>query len=251
MPFTRVHFDEELTELRAKLLRMGTATEEMVRDAVVALVRPDLKLAATILPRDDAVDEMDADIEAHCLRLLALQQPLASDLRFIGSALKVITDIERIGDHAVDIAKVARRMNDEAIFYKPLVDIPRLGAMAGAMLHDALEAFVHRDLERVNQVIRGDDGVDNLYRQMRADLRGVMQQDSASVVQASHLLFVAHYLERICDHCTNIAERVAFMETGRVLRTAHHGSDPITPRPGDDGSAPASARPTLRLSDAA
>ena len=109
MAFTRVHFDEELNGLRAKLLRMGTATEEMVRDAVQALVRPDLKLPASILPRDDEVDVMDQQIEAECLRLLALQQPMASDLRFIGSTLKVITDIGRIGDHAVNIAKVARR----------------------------------------------------------------------------------------------------------------------------------------------
>ena len=219
----RHRFDEELLDVRARLLRMGTATEEMVRDAVAALVRPDLKLAASILPRDDAVDQMDADIEAQCLRLLALQQPLASDLRFIGSTLKVITDIERIGDHAVDIAKIARRMNDEALFYKPLVDIPRLGEMTGAMLHDALEAFVHHDMDRVDKVITGDDAVDDLYRSMRTDLRETMQRDPSSVVQASHLLFVAHYLERICDHCTNIAERVAFMETGRVLR-AHGGN---------------------------
>ena len=221
MAFTRVHFDEELNGLRAKLLRMGTATEEMVRDAVQALVRPDLKLAASILPRDDEVDVMDQQIEAECLRLLALQQPMAYDLRFIGSTLKVITDIERIGDHAVDIAKVARRMSDDAVLYKPLVDIPRLGQMAGAMLHDALEAFVHRDLDRVDRVIADDDAVDNLYRTMRTDLRDTMQRDLSLVVHASHLLFVAHYLERICDHCTNIAERVAFMETGRVLRPHH------------------------------
>ncbi len=220
MSSLRHRFDEELLDLRARLLRMGVATEEMVRDAVTALVRPDLKLAASILPRDDQIDQMDADIEAQCLRLLALQQPLASDLRFIGSTLKVITDIERIGDHAVDIAKIARRMGDEGVFYKPLVDVPRLGDMTAAMLHEALEAFVHHDLARVDKVIAGDDAVDNLYRSMRADLRRVMQEDPSSVLAASHLLFVAHYLERICDHCTNIAERVAFMETGRPPKPA-------------------------------
>ena len=223
MSSLRHRFDEELLDVRARLLRMGVAAEEMVRDAVAALVRPDLRLAAGILPRDDAVDRMDADIEARCLRLLALQQPLASDLRFIGSTLKVITDIERIGDHAVDIAKIARRMADEGVFYRPLVDVPRLGAMTGAMLHAALEAFVHHDMARVDEVIAGDDAVDDLYRSMRADLRGTMQRDPSSVVQASHLLFVAHYLERICDHCTNIAERVAFMETGRTPRQARAG----------------------------
>jgi phosphate transport system protein len=233
MPSTRAHFDQELCELREKLLRMGVATEALVHDSVLALVRLDLGLAASILPRDDQVDQMDADIEAQCLRLLALQQPIASDLRFIGSALKVITDIERIGDHAVDIAKIVRRMNDEAIFYKPLVDIPRLGEMTTAMLHEALEAFVHHDMARVNTVIASDDAVDNLYRLMRTDLREIMQRDPSSVVQASHLLFVAHYLERICDHCTNIAERVAFMETGRVLR-AHGGNGKGNGRSGAD-----------------
>ena len=215
MSSTRQHFDEEIEELRRKLLRMGTATEEMVRDAVVALVRQDLALAESIIPRDDVIDQMDQDIETHCLLLLARQQPMASDLRVIGTALKVITDIERIGDHAVDISKIAGRMGKEML-YKPLVDIPRLGEMSRAMLHDALEAFVHRDMARVEKVIADDDAVDELYRQMRQDLRVAMQQDPGSIVQASYLLFVAHYLERICDHCTNIVERVAFMETGRM-----------------------------------
>jgi len=240
MALTRVHFDEELNELRAKLLRMGTATEEMVRDAVIALVRPDRKLAASVLPRDDEVDDMNRDIEADCLRLLALQQPMASDLRFIGAIINITIDIERIGDHAVDISKVAQRMSDESVFYRPLVDIPRLGELTGAMLHDALEAFIHHDMALVDKVIDDDDAVDALYSQMRADLRERMQQDPSCVVPASHLLFVAHYLERIGDHCTNIAERVAFIETGRLVRSPH------TPIPGGDAPPP-----TLRLSSAA
>ncbi len=222
---TRHHFDEEIQELRDKLLEMGTATEEMVRDAVSALVSQDLELAASIIPRDDAVDRMDQDIEAHCLRLLALQQPIASDLRVIGTALKVITDIERIGDHAVDISKIARRMAQE-VAYKPLVDIPRLGEMTRAMLHSALEAFVHRDMGRVEKVIAGDDAVDAFYAEIRRDLQNIMKENPSSVLQASYLLFVAHYLERICDHCTNIAERVAFIETGRRWEVAHQDADP-------------------------
>lgn len=211
---TRQRFDDELTELRRTLLEMGTAVEEMVRDAILALTQQDMALAATILPRDDAVDRMDLDIEAHCLRLLARQQPLASDLRLIGCALKVITDIERIGDHCVDIARVAERMSREML-YKPLVDIPRMGELSQSMVHDALESFVHGDLARVDRVISDDDVVDALYARMRRELHTVMQQDPGSVLLASYLLFVAHYLERICDHCTNIAERVAFLETGR------------------------------------
>lgn len=215
MSLTRQRFDEELDGLRSRLLEMGAAVEEMVRDSVIALTAQDMALAATIIPRDDAVDRMDAEIEGQCLRLLARQQPLASDLRLIGSALKVITDIERIGDHAVDISKVAQRMSREMV-YKPLVDIPRMGEMSCHMLHDALEAFVHRDLARVEKVIADDDDVDALYARMRRELQEIMQNDASSVMQASYLLFVAHYLERICDHCTNIVERVAFMETGRM-----------------------------------
>ncbi len=220
MALTRVHFDEELTDLRSKILLMGTATEEMVRDAVAALVSQNRKQAESIITRDDAVDAMQLDIETQCLRLLACQQPMASDLRMIGAALNIITDIERIGDHAVDISKVAQRIGEE-MFYKPLVDIPRLGELAQAMLHDALEAFVHRDLARVDKVITDDDAVDDLYSEMRRDLRRMMQEDPGCVVQASHLLFVAHYLERICDHCTNIVERVAYAETGRHKKALH------------------------------
>jgi phosphate transport system protein len=194
---------------------MGATTEELVRDSIRALTEQDALLAATIMPRDDMVDRMDIEIEAMCLRLLSVPRPTVEELRLVGAALKVITDIERIGDHAVDIAKISQRMGRE-LYYKPLVDIPRLGEMARYMLHDALEAFVHRDLVRVEKVLHGDDAVDALYARMRRELQTVMQQDPSSVLQASYLLFVAHYLERICDHCTNIAERVAFMETGEV-----------------------------------
>jgi phosphate transport system protein len=225
MPFTRQHFDEEIEELRTQLLLMGTATEEMVRDAVAALTQQDLALAESIIPRDDVVDQMDQEIEAKCLRLLARQQPLASDLRVIGTVLKIITDVERIGDHAVDISKVARRMGEEVV-YKPLVDIARLGDQSRAMLHDALEAFVHHDMARVEKVIAADDTADALYGQMRRDLQRVMQEDPGCVMQASYLLFVAHYLERICDHCTNIAERVAFIETGRRMEPAAPAAEP-------------------------
>jgi phosphate transport system protein len=211
----RQRFDDELGELRVRLLEMGTAAEEIVRDAIIALTTQDMPLAATIIPRDDAVDRMDVEIEAMCLRLMARQQPLAADLRLIGTALKVITDIERIGDHGVDISRVAQRMEREMV-YKPLVDIPRLGELARAMLHDSLEAFIHRDLNMVEKVLRDDDAVDALYARMRRELQDVMQNDPTSVMQASYLLFVAHYIERMCDHCCNIVERVAFMETGRL-----------------------------------
>ncbi|MDX1931502.1 MAG: phosphate signaling complex protein PhoU [Capsulimonadales bacterium] len=210
--------DDELELLRRRLLEMGTATEEIVRDAIIALTAQDMALAATIIPRDDIIDRMDLEIELMCLQLMARPQPLVQDLRLVGTALKVITDIERIGDHAVDIARVGQRMAREMV-YKPLVDIPRMGDMAQAMLHDALEAFVHRDLRLVESVISADDEVDALYARMRRELQYTMQNDPNSVMQASYLLFVAHYIERMADHCCNIAERVAFMETGKLRNT--------------------------------
>ncbi|MBC7806317.1 MAG: phosphate signaling complex protein PhoU [Akkermansiaceae bacterium] len=210
---------DTLVELRRRILEMGAATEELVRDALRALTEQNSSLAATIMPRDDVVDRMDIEIEAMCLRLLAVPNPKPEELRLISAALKVITDIERIGDHAVDIAKISQRMGRE-MFYKPLVDIPRLGEMTRQMLHDALEAFVHRDLVRVERVIAGDDNVDALYARMRKELQQIMLEDPSSVLQASYLLFVSHYLERICDHCTNIAERVAFMETGEMKHSS-------------------------------
>jgi phosphate transport system protein len=233
---TRRHFDDELDALQESVLRMGAAVEEMVRDAIAALVTQDLAMAGRIIARDDEIDGMDQDIEARCMRLLALQQPMASDLRTIETILKIITDVERIGDHAVDIARVARRLGAETL-YKPLVDIPHLAEMARAMLHDALEAFVHHDLDRVGKVIGDDDAVDALYAGMTRDLQARMMQDPSCVLQASYLLFVAHYLERICDHCTNIVERVAFMKTGQMKPLGR----------GDDEEAP-SAPPNLRLS---
>jgi phosphate transport system protein len=212
---------DTLLELRRRILEMGAAVEELVRDSIRALTEQDAQLAATIMPRDDMVDRMDIEIEAMCLRLLAMPNPTPEELRLVGAAMKVITDIERIGDHAVDIAKISQRMGRE-LFYKPLVDIPRLGEMARQMLHDALEAFVRRDLARVEKVISSDDSVDALYARMRKELQFIMQEDPSSVLHASYLLFVAHYIERMCDHCTNIAERVEFMETGEMKRMAPH-----------------------------
>lgn len=231
---TQQRFEEELSTLRSRLVEMGAATEEIVRDSILSLTNQDMTLASTIIPRDDNVDRMDVDIEAMCLRLMAKYQPVAANLRLVGAALKVITDIERIGDHAVDISRIAQRMGREMV-YKPLVDIPRMGEMARAMLHDSLEAFIHGDMSLVDKVLRNDDVVDALYARMRRELQEIMQSDPTSVMQASYLLFVAHYIERMCDHCCNIVERVAFIETGRL-----HGQMPIV---NPDNPATAENRP--------
>ncbi|NUL81196.1 MAG: phosphate signaling complex protein PhoU [Armatimonadetes bacterium] len=213
--FTRQAFDSELKQLENKLLEMGAVVEGMVADSVEALVKRDLNLAEEVIFRDDEVDEMDIDIEHHCLRLLALQQPMASDLRIIGTAMKMITDIERVGDYSVDIAKSARKLAREP-GYEPMIDVPKLAHVARKMLRESLEAFVNRDLEMVQRVCDQDDEVDALYREMRGQLLQQMTDDPAKVVTGSWLLLVAHYLERVADHATNIVERVWFMQTGKL-----------------------------------
>lgn len=212
---TRQAFDAELNALETKVLAMASIVESMVADAVEALQRRDLERAEQVIKRDDEVDEMDVDIEAHCLRMIALQQPAGRDLRIIGTVMKMITDIERIGDYAVDIAKAARKIYQDH-HEPPEVDIPRLSHIARRMLLDAIEAFVKRDLQLALQVCENDDNADAVYRQIRSQLQEIMRQHPEQVVPASWLLLIAHYLERIADHVTNIAERVWFMETGRL-----------------------------------
>lgn len=212
---TRQAFDAELNALETKVLAMASIAESMVADAVEALQRRDLERAEQVIKRDDEVDQMDVDIEAHCLRMIALQQPAGRDLRIIGTVMKMITDIERIGDYAVDIAKAARKIYQDH-HEPPEVDIPRLSHIARRMLLDAIEAFVKRDLQLALQVCENDDNADAVYRQIRSQLQEIMRQHPEQVVPASWLLLIAHYLERIADHVTNIAERVWFMETGRL-----------------------------------
>ena len=205
--------ENDLTLLRGKLLEMGAAAEELVRDAVRALTQQDAALAKQVILRDDLIDELETQIEVLCLRLMT--QPLAiSNFRLVGAALKAITDIERIGDHAVDISRVAQRMQREMI-YKELVDIPQMGEVVCRMLNATLNAFVSSDFKLASTVLTSDPQFDALCSRTQAELHVAMQRNAESISQASHLLFVVHYLERIGDHCANIAERVSFIETGQ------------------------------------
>ena len=216
---TRTQFETELDSLRNSMLEMGAVADRMVASAVDALGSADLTLAERVILDDDAVDDLDLQIETDCMRLIALQQPMAKDLRLIGTALKAITDLARLGDHAVDIAKVARKFSRTG-FSRALVDIPRLSDTARAMLRHALEAFVRHDLELVDKVVAGDDEVDALFHEYRDDLHTAMKADPNVVVEASYLLFVCHYIERIADHAVNIAERVHYVETGELSQLA-------------------------------
>ena len=209
----RANQESALSQVREKLVTMGIVAEGMVRDSLRALTQQDTSLAAEVIARDEEIDTLDIEVETACLKLMARGITDPAQRRLVGTALKIATDIERIADHAVDIAGVARRMGVEAI-YKPLVDIPRFGEIARTMLHDAIDSFVAGDIAQASTVIAADDAADALYARMRRELAAVLQRDPESVIQASYLLFVAHYLERICDHCINIAEGVRFLATG-------------------------------------
>lgn len=193
---------------------MGALTGTMLGQAVEAVQRSDALLAETVLSQDDAVDEMDRRIEAQCIRLLALQQPMARDLRQIESALKVITDLERIGDHAVDIAKIARKLTQEFYLKAPLLDIGPLALTAQTMLHQSLESLVRHDLELAIRVCDDDDHADDAFKALRDELLALTQDKPSLVFPASYMLLAVVYLERIADHATNIAERVYYIETG-------------------------------------
>ena len=213
---TRAHFDQEIHLLQDKMLEMATCADMMLASAVEGLMTGDTELIREVVRRDDIVDALDIEIEDKCLSLIATQQPVARDLRVIGTALKVITDIERIGDYAVDIAKIGRRMVRSHEIYRPLVDLPRLTQLTRDMLHDSLQAFVNHDLDLVRRVINDDDAVDRLYHQMRDDLTLHILRDDTHKYIALSILFAAKYLERASDHVVNISERVAFIETGRL-----------------------------------
>lgn len=214
---TRQSFDQELESLREDLLRMGTQVNAAIRNAVQSLAKQDLGLAQQVIAGDDVIDKMEENIEDKCMVLIARQQPLARDLRIIGTGLKITTDLERMGDHAYDIASVTMKLANQPLI-KPLVDIPRMAAMAEKMLSDSLEAYFKLDIALAEQVCRADDDIDDLYQQVFRELLTFMMEDPRTITQATQLIFVARYLERIGDHCTNIAEWTIYLVTGQRLR---------------------------------
>jgi len=214
---TRHSYDQELAHLRQALLNMGKAVDKAIDEAVIALAQQDTELAHKVMNYDDEIDQMEIDIEDKCMVLIARQQPLARDLRIIGTGLKITTDLERMGDHAYDIAKIALALNKQPLI-KPLVDIPRMAQMSQKMLKDSLEAYTTLDIGLAEQVCLNDDEVDNIYYQVFRELLTYMMEDPRTITQATQLIFVARYLERIADHATNIAEWTVYLVTGQRRR---------------------------------
>lgn len=203
--------------LRYSVMEIGLIAEAMLGDAIDALQRQDKALAEQVIERDDQVDHLETKLENRCLDAMAKRPDSENRQRLIATTLKLAADIEHIADLAVDIAKVARNLADEAI-YKPLVDVPKLSTLARTMLRDALDAFLNRDPEQARLVCLAEDDADRAYAQMRHDLRSTLASDPHSLTQATHLLFVVHFLERICDHGAKIAHRTANLEIGRPRR---------------------------------
>jgi phosphate transport system protein len=213
------HFLEELESLQGKLLEMGGLAEERVRAAVEGLVSRDRALNEEVLRGDEPINRLHIEIDERCFRLLALHQPMATDLRQIVAAVKINTDLERVGDLAVNIAEAAGRYALHAPV-KKLIDIPRMGYIAQAMLRDALDAFVRRDVLLARQVLNADDELDGLKTQVFRELLTYMLQDPTTVEPSLALILVSRHLERIGDHATNIAEDVIFMVSALDVR--HH-----------------------------
>ena len=211
----RHSFDEQLTTLQQDVVRMGSMAIQAVDTAVRALVERNVGLCGEVMAIENQIDALNMGIESRAIELLALQQPMARDLRTIAGVLRIIADVERIGDYSVDVTHQARALANEALF-KPLVDIPRMASLVQRMLHDALEAFVRRDLDLAMAAVRQDDEVDHVYRSLHEDLVEYVQRDPRLARQAISLLLVGVYLERMADHVTNIGERIWYMETGEL-----------------------------------
>lgn len=216
---TREGLDKMLNELQQEMLLMGSMVEEMIHLSVESLARQDLNLAQRIIDGDDRIDELTLQIEEDCIRLIALQQPIAKDLREITTILKNVIDLERIADHATDIAEITQRIGNTPLI-KPLIDIPKMAKMAETMVHESLKAFVDRDIELARKACLSDSAVDKLYETLFNELTGFVLSggDSNREVQTINLLFAARYLERVADHATNIGERVIYLVTGRRER---------------------------------
>ena len=216
------HFERDLAALKEQLLHMGGRAEANVLKSVNALRRRDPDLARQVYADDKVIDRLELEIDDRCLRLLALQHPLARDLRFIASALKITNDLERIGDHAVNIAESAERLAELPLL-KALVDIPRMAELASGMLHEALDAFVRDDGDAARRICRRDDEVDDLNRQLFRELLTYMIEDPTTITRALELILVARNLERVADMATNVAEEVVFIAEARVIK--HHAEE--------------------------
>src|SRR5262245_61943508 len=219
---TSKHYEQQLRLLKDKLLLMSHQAEQMIADAMRALTERKPSIADEVISRDDTVDQLEVEIDTLCYEILALEQPVASDLRFLATALKIVRDLERIGDTAVNIAERARELLREPEL-KKLVALPIMAEAAQRILKESLDAFVNSDADLAEKVIKEDKDVDDLYEQIFRELLTYMIEDTRNISRALKLIFIAKHLERVGDHSANIAEMVVFMVGGQGIRRGTRG----------------------------
>lgn len=210
----KVVYEKKMTHLQEKLQQMGCLVEEAIGRSIEALKKQDMELARLVIAGDDIIDNLEEEIEEKCLEVIATQQPMARDLRRVATLFKMVNDLERMADYATSISKITLRIADAPLI-KPLVDIPRMAELSQKMVKHALDAYVREDVELAVSVGSDDDEVDNLFGQIFRELLTIMMENPKTITQATHLLFVGRWLERISDHATNIAEEVIFLATGK------------------------------------
>lgn len=218
------HFDREIEELKEELLRMGAMVEDAIAESIRALLERDTAIAERVIASDSEIDQMELEIDAHTVELIAKMQPAASDLRFVTTAMKITPELERIADLAVDVCERAIELNREPLL-KPLIDIPRLARIAQDMVRQALDSFVRRDPVLARQVIARDDEVDLLTEQSFRELLTYMLEESRNISRAIRLTFVGKYFERMADSATNICEMVVYLAEGKVIKHSHESDE--------------------------
>jgi phosphate transport system protein len=219
------HFDEELKELHRDILKMSDLARESILKSVEALKNRDKAQAQNIIDTDNQIDELELVIDEKCIDLIARYQPMATDLRFVTTGMKINAELERIADLAVDIAQRVLELADKPLL-KPLIDIPRLSTIAQNMVREAIDSFIKKDVGLANKVVASDTEADNLRNKICAELiNDYMLRDAATANRAVPLLLIARHLERICDHATNIAEDIIYMVEGKTIKHHHNKSN--------------------------
>jgi phosphate transport system protein len=216
MATTRTLFDQELAELKSGVLRMGSMVEQAIAESMRALVERENSLANDVIARDEEVNELHRQLRERAFMIMATQQPVARDLRLITSFQMMVVELERMGDHAVGIARAARRLNNLPLL-KPYIDLPRMAELVELQVHEILGAVIEADQERARTIAARDDEVDIIYHRLWDELIQCMVKDPETVERAANLLFLAKNLERIADRVTNIAEDVVFLHTGHIV----------------------------------
>lgn len=235
-------YDEELNQMTDTILRMGGMVEQQLAKAITALITRDPELAATVIADDQPVDQLEHEIDQLVMRLLALRQPMAVDLRLITASLKISSDLERIGDYAANVAKRASALSQVEPM-RPVAVIPRMSQIVQGMIKDVLDAYLARDAETALAVWRRDEEVDETYNSLFRELLTYMMEDPRHITPCTHLLFIAKNIERMGDHATNVAETIFFLVTGKPLNEARPKGDTTPFATAPDGAGEEAEKP--------